>query len=67
MPAEIIGETRTLGASRAWINAECELAIKLQRHHTSVLCAAESSTRFPWVIHTTFAERFILDGVASTC
>jgi len=28
MPVEIIGETGTPGASREWINAECELAIK---------------------------------------
>ncbi len=28
MPVEIIGEAGTPGASRKWINAECELAIK---------------------------------------
>jgi hypothetical protein len=28
MPVEIIGEARTPDASREWINAQCELAIK---------------------------------------
>jgi len=28
MPAEIIGEAGTAAASREWINAECELAIR---------------------------------------
>ena len=32
MPAEIIGEAGTAGASREWINAECELAIRHLKH-----------------------------------
>src|SRR6266478_6401089 len=31
----------------------CNDSPAFQRHHTSVRCAAESSTRFPWVIDTT--------------
>jgi len=34
MPVEIIGEAGTPGASREWIDAECELAIK----HLKYVC-----------------------------
>jgi len=44
----------------------CNDCPAFHRHHTSFFCASESSARFPWVIDTTFADRFILDGVAST-
>jgi hypothetical protein len=32
----------------------------------SLFCTAESPNPFPWVINTTFENRFIPDGVAST-
>jgi hypothetical protein len=40
---------------------------RFQRHQMSASCAAENPARFPWAIDTTFCERFILAGVASTC
>src|SRR5208282_6396523 len=36
----------------------CNDSPAFQRRHTSVRCAAESSTYFPCVIHTTFEQRF---------
>src|SRR5713101_6253812 len=35
----------------------CNDCPAFQRRHTSVLCAAESPTRFPWLINTTFEEK----------
>src|ERR1700730_1951727 len=36
----------------------CSDSPAFQWLHSSVRCAAESATRFPWVIHTTFEQRF---------
>jgi hypothetical protein len=36
----------------------CSDCPAFQRLHSSVRCAAESATRFPWVIHTTFEQKF---------
>src|ERR1700693_6147506 len=38
----------------------CSDCPAFQRLHSSVLCAAESATRFPWVIHTTFEQKFYI-------
>src|ERR1700677_3735979 len=44
----------------------CSDCPAFHRLHSSVRCAGESATRFPWVIRTTLNRSFILDGVAST-
>src|SRR5277367_1501929 len=36
----------------------CNDSPAFQRLHSSFRCAAESSTYFPWVIHTTFEQNF---------
>src|SRR5580658_224647 len=36
----------------------CSDCPAFQRLHSSVPCAAESATRCPWVIHTTFEQKF---------
>src|SRR5580658_5364207 len=38
----------------------CSDSPAFQRLHSSVRCAAESATRFPWIIHTTFEQRFYI-------
>ena len=38
----------------------CSDSPAFQRLHSSVRCAAESATRFPWVIHTTFEQRIYI-------
>src|SRR6266852_5025878 len=35
----------------------CNDSPAFQRRHTSVRCATESSTRFPWAIDTTFEKK----------
>src|SRR5713226_3993684 len=38
----------------------CNDCPAFQRHHTSVLCAAESPARFPWAIDTTSEEKIYI-------
>src|ERR1700745_1209826 len=38
----------------------CSDCPAFQRLHSSVRCVAESATRFPWVIHTTFVQKFYI-------
>jgi hypothetical protein len=50
MPVEIIGEAGTPGASREWIDAECQLAIK----HLNKVCGehpAEMELEVQWQEH----------------
>src|SRR5271155_3515905 len=38
----------------------CNDSPAFHRLHSSVRCAAESATRLPWAIHTTFEQKFYI-------